>query len=163
MKEGVVSRRKRSGFTLLELLTVIAIIAILLGMLLPATQKVRESALRAQSQNNLHQQVVAVTDAHDTYGRLPPIYGTYPGLDPGSGFGSVYYHMLPFLDQKVLYDNSLDPASGYYDARFNGANGRPIKAYFNPGDSSADELTQVGGHAVCGYAANMQVFGATGV
>src|SRR5262245_24541353 len=106
--------RRRSAFTLVELLVVIAIIGILIGLLLPAVQKVRESAARAQAMNNLHQIGIALHNANDTVGVLPPLFGTYPTADWNaiyrtggiSGWGPLPFLLLPYIEQDNLFKSA---------------------------------------------------------
>jgi prepilin-type N-terminal cleavage/methylation domain-containing protein len=101
------------GFTLVELLVVIAIIAVLIGLLLPAVQTARESARRSSCQNNLKQIGLALHNYHDVNKKMPPGFlrntnysvSTFNG--PGWGWGA---QVLPQIEEAVLFDG-LSPSS----------------------------------------------------
>jgi type II secretory pathway pseudopilin PulG len=89
-------QHRRGGFTLFQLLVVLAVIMILLGLLLPAIQKMREAAVRAQSQNNLKQIVLATINYADAKGGGMPA-----GVDDKKY--SALFHILPYIEQESLY------------------------------------------------------------
>jgi prepilin-type N-terminal cleavage/methylation domain-containing protein len=165
-------RGRSRGFTLIELLVVIAIIAILIGLLLPAVQKVREAAARAQCQNNLKQLSLSLQNCAGTFnGNLPPSYGSFPvvgqnngcgaALSSGNGFGGALFHLLPFIEQQNLY-NLAACASGAHDVE-DAAGGivteKAVKTYLCPSDPTANNGNPgVWLGAVGSYCFNGQIF-----
>jgi prepilin-type N-terminal cleavage/methylation domain-containing protein/prepilin-type processing-associated H-X9-DG protein len=96
------------GFTLIELLVVIAIIAVLIALLLPAVQKVREAAARAECSNNLKQLALAVISYADNNRKeLPP--GGYYNWDQR---GTWMVYTLPYMEQAPLYARATQAAGG---------------------------------------------------
>jgi len=121
------TRAWRRAFTLIELLVVIAIIAILIGMLLPAVQRVRDSANSMRCKKNLQQLALAVQAFHTEYGSTPTYNGLFPlvrgsaaiGQSSTTVYGSWFVHLMPFVDQHNMYDEIYDETS-----RARGNNGR---------------------------------------
>jgi prepilin-type N-terminal cleavage/methylation domain-containing protein len=117
---------RRNGFTLLELVVILAILGVLAALLLPAVQQARETARLTQCRMNLRQIGIALHHYHDVHDCLPPGVIGSPVSDSVSGvigasedgYGWPVY-LLPYLDQAPLY-SYLNPQGeilaqeGYY-------------------------------------------------
>lgn len=105
--ENEMKQKRNSAFTLVELLVVIAIIGILIGMLLPAVQSIREAARRTACTNNLRQIGLATVMFHDANEAFPPARTTTPGprlsISFRNGPDSWFVRILPFLEQDNLF------------------------------------------------------------
>jgi type II secretory pathway pseudopilin PulG len=154
----------RRGFTLFQLLLVLALLAILFGLLLPLVQKAREAARSSQDANNLKQICLATVNCADANdGKLPPLVGYYPLLDPttpGNGYGPVFFHILPYIEQDNLFKQSSDGKT--YRVDTGATRAAVVKTYVSPSDpGGGKELVHDGWLAKSNYAANYQVFGDT--
>jgi prepilin-type N-terminal cleavage/methylation domain-containing protein/prepilin-type processing-associated H-X9-DG protein len=122
---------RRAAFTLIELLVVIAIIGVLVALLLPAVQKVREAAHRAACTNNLKQLGVALHHHHDAQGSFPAgiTVGHTDNLEMG-GFGG-FVPLLPYLEQENWF-RRWDPGRTWYEPPNDGIVGIEVKVFYCP-------------------------------
>ncbi|GBD35607.1 Type II secretion system protein G [bacterium HR36] len=150
---------RRRAFTLIELLVVIAIIGLLMALLLPAIQRVREASNRMRCGNNLSQIAIAFHNHHNDYGYFPTggasinndpattanftlsriMIGGQPATGPDQTWGWAY-QILPYMEQDSLWRNPND----------NLIRQTPIPAYFCP--SRRQPRVDVNGIAQIDYA-----------
>lgn len=151
--EGQAMRRAnlKSGFTLVELLIVIAIIGILVGMLLPAVQQVREAARRVSCANHLRQIGLAALNYESALQSLPPGFTSTPTRNgsvtggvlidpmtwnaaPGWGWGT---YLLPFLEGGNVYDG-LDLKQPIWASFHRDLIQTPLPTFLCPSSSGED-------------------------
>lgn len=150
-------RQRRHGLTLIELLVVIGIIGVLIALLLPAIQKVREAANRLRCVSNLKQIGIGLNSYHDTHGRFPPAV-LMPYADADTEFQNTAKNpfgpnwavfLLPHIEEQNLF-NQANPSSypgtknisnpAGYDLSWRKVRGASIKLYICPSDSGHDVL-----------------------
>jgi prepilin-type N-terminal cleavage/methylation domain-containing protein len=146
------SKQRIRGYTLVELLVVLAIMAVILGLFLIAISRVREANARAQSMNNLKQITLALHHFGDkNNGRLPSV-GEVPAEQPGRFVfvidrpkRSLFVRLLPYIDQPEKKQKSRPTDFAL------------VSLYISPADPTAAELTAKG-KAVISYGCNGQAF-----
>jgi prepilin-type N-terminal cleavage/methylation domain-containing protein/prepilin-type processing-associated H-X9-DG protein len=138
---------RRRGFTLLELLVSIAIIGVLLSLLLPAVQKVREAVNRMVCANNLKQIALATHNFHDANNRFPT--GAHPpvyvGGVPTRGT-NLWVELLPYFEQDNLHD-AWDPCDNRNNVagERNAITAHVIKLLLCPSDQLTQTVVQAKG------------------
>jgi len=148
----------RRGFTLVELLVVIVIISILIGLLLPAVQKVREAANEVTCQNNLKQIGLAVVNYETIHKRFPP-GALYNANNHNGGQINWAISILPQLEQSAMFARyNQELSNNHNDNRW--IKTEQMKVFECPSDTDAGEvmMPNQGGHqmrassykAICG-------------
>lgn len=143
--------KRARGFTLVELAVVIAIIGVLLALLLPAVQSVREAARRNTCASNLKQIALAAQSYHETFktfplGNVVLTQGVCHGAAlPGVGYPSEdgpnwLILLLPFVDQQAVY-NTYDFQTFNESAQNVGVQQASVPTYACPSDQSTGQLT----------------------
>jgi hypothetical protein len=137
------SSRKRRGFTLMQLLVILALLLVLLGILLAAVARVRVASERIVSQSNMRQLVIATINCAETHeGRLPPGPANwYPGkgLVNNNGYGPCLFHILPYIEQEPLYKSTHTKVGDTAVYASWEAAGKSIKLYMAEGDPTFEK------------------------
>lgn len=129
--------RLRTGFTLLEVLVVIGVIALLMSLLLPAIQNAREAARRTQCKSNLRQMALGLESFETTHTHYPTSQLFDPhGIGPFGTTWSFLAKILPYIEQSSLYNEGNVPLSSLVDS---GIAADSIPLFLCPTDPSSDD------------------------
>ena len=134
-----------AAFTMVELLVVVAIIATLIGLLLPAVQSVRETSRRSSCGNNMRQSALGLQAFHDAARALPPGYRSgfdASGNDTGPGWGWAA-HILPHVEQPALF-SQINLQTPIEAAGSSGPRATGIPTFLCPSDSPPAATFPVG-------------------
>jgi prepilin-type N-terminal cleavage/methylation domain-containing protein/prepilin-type processing-associated H-X9-DG protein len=144
-------RRTKRGFTWLEVLVVLALVAVMTSVALPALQQARQDARSNYCTNNLKQLGLAMHNYHDAHRVFPPAWTNYhPKAGPEVRFGWLAF-VLPYMDQAPLY-NQLDfraqnpPTNELFQTK--------IPHYRCPSDTTPDVNPLRGNFGTANYSAN---------
>jgi type II secretory pathway pseudopilin PulG len=143
--------RNREGVSLVELLLVITIMAVALGLIVPVVMQARREAARTKTIENLRAIAAATLEAHNTYKKYPPYWGSYPSPPGGVWWcvgepeeRSLYFHLLPFLNGKKIHDAAPQVTPAF-------------EAYLSPLDPTTSDGTN-GKEGVTSLLANQAAF-----
>jgi type II secretory pathway pseudopilin PulG len=147
----------------MEMLVVIAIIAVLIGLLVPAVQKVRAAALRTDCTNNMKQIGLACRSCHDAFGCMPQFGYPWPRDNTLLTASSTFFSLLPFIEQTDVFGMLM--ASGQTSSAYFNTADTPlaIRVYYCPADYSvANSVGIAAGWNLSSYNVNGQVWVGSG-
>ncbi|MBI3822095.1 MAG: DUF1559 domain-containing protein [Planctomycetes bacterium] len=159
---------QRSGFTLIEVLVVGAIVAVVLGLIVVAVVKVRGAMANAQCSHNLKEIGIACHATHQQHKRMPPAFGFYPTnnvYDGSTGLGNLFFHLLPYLQHHGLYQqarfkSATTPQQNFLIYTTRNVHQVQVPVYNCPSDGTLmPGIDPVKQYAPSSYAANYLVFG----
>lgn len=139
------SRRIRSGVTMIEVLVVLAVLAFLAALLVPAVQQVRGAAARTQSMNNMKQICLGLHAHHDAFRKLPPAFDK---RGKSKTAASIHVYLLPFIEQEPVYKLYMQNDGGEEASNYS------IPVFISP----QDPTVKADSKAIQNYAANLRVF-----
>jgi hypothetical protein len=154
---------RRPGLSAAEVVVVLLILVVAAALLVPALLHAREAQAQLECVNNVKQIVLGMHDCHKVHNRLPPAVGYFPGDKAPEAYGTALFHLLPFIEQKNLYDLARASDGGSFYALNNDVYTYSVPTFLCPSDPSVGADGRVKNNegfswGASNYAGNVQVF-----